>query len=158
MTDYWVSGANLTSVADAIRAKTSTSAPLVFPSGFVSAINGISAPYYEIYKVFFNRDVIYASGRNYNGISYTSSDIVDRCKSLSKINTEQFAGVQWSGSFTFTNVSQIREYGFARPYINGQTGGAGPTTFSFPSCTSMSDAAFARNAYGIQSVYFRILS
>lgn len=33
---------DLTSVADAIRSQGGTSAPLVFPSGFVSAIEGIS--------------------------------------------------------------------------------------------------------------------
>ena len=41
MADYLVTDTELTSVADATRAKCGTSAPLVFPDGFVSAIQGI---------------------------------------------------------------------------------------------------------------------
>ena len=40
--EYTVNAADLTSVANAIREKGGTSAQLVFPSGFVSAISGIS--------------------------------------------------------------------------------------------------------------------
>lgn len=42
MSDYLVTDTELTSVADAIRAKGGTSANLSFPTGFVSAINDIS--------------------------------------------------------------------------------------------------------------------
>ena len=41
MTDYFVSDTDLTSVADAIRAKGVTSAPLSFPTGFSTAIANI---------------------------------------------------------------------------------------------------------------------
>lgn len=41
MADYVVSDASLAAVADAIRAKGGTSAPLAFPAGFVSAIGEI---------------------------------------------------------------------------------------------------------------------
>ena len=42
ITEYYkVSSADLTSVADAIRAKSGTSEPLVYPDGFVSAIENI---------------------------------------------------------------------------------------------------------------------
>lgn len=41
MTNYIATSSDLTSVADAIRAKGSTSSPLVFPSEFVSAIDAI---------------------------------------------------------------------------------------------------------------------
>ena len=41
MADYFVTHTELTSVADAIRTKGGTSATLVFPDGFVSAIQGI---------------------------------------------------------------------------------------------------------------------
>ena len=40
---YTTTSTELTSIADAIRAKGGTSAPLVYPAGFVSAINDISA-------------------------------------------------------------------------------------------------------------------
>lgn len=42
MTDYLVSGTNLTAIANAIRTKGGTSAQLEFPDDFVSAINAIS--------------------------------------------------------------------------------------------------------------------
>ena len=38
MTDYVVRDTQLTSVADAIRAKGGTSAPMAFPDGFVDAL------------------------------------------------------------------------------------------------------------------------
>ena len=42
ITEYYkVSSADLTSVADAIRAKSGTSEPLIYPDGFVSAIENI---------------------------------------------------------------------------------------------------------------------
>ena len=41
MAEYLTNTADLTAVADAIRAKGGTSAPLVYPSGFVSAIQSI---------------------------------------------------------------------------------------------------------------------
>lgn len=41
MSNYLVDGADLTSVADAIRTKGSTSGQLAFPEGFVSAIEAI---------------------------------------------------------------------------------------------------------------------
>lgn len=42
-TPYMTTDTELTSIADAIRAKGGTSAPLVYPAGFVSAINDISS-------------------------------------------------------------------------------------------------------------------
>lgn len=41
MSEYLVQGASLTAVADAIREKGGTTAPLSFPSGMASAIRGI---------------------------------------------------------------------------------------------------------------------
>lgn len=41
MSNYYVSDSDLTSVANAIRTKGGTSAPLAFPSGFVSAVQAI---------------------------------------------------------------------------------------------------------------------
>ena len=41
MARYTASAAEITSIANAIRAKTNNNSPLVFPTGFVSAINNI---------------------------------------------------------------------------------------------------------------------
>ena len=43
MAEYLTNTADLTAVADAIRAKGGTAAQLVYPSGFVSAIQAIQA-------------------------------------------------------------------------------------------------------------------
>lgn len=42
MADYIVTSGELTTVADAIRTKGGTNLPLVFPNGFVTAVNNIS--------------------------------------------------------------------------------------------------------------------
>lgn len=42
MANYIVDGTELTSVANAIRTKGGTNSPLVFPNGFISAVNNIS--------------------------------------------------------------------------------------------------------------------
>lgn len=43
MAEYLVQGASLTAVADAIREKGGTTAPLSFPAGMASAIRGIQS-------------------------------------------------------------------------------------------------------------------
>lgn len=43
MADYLVQGASLTAVADAIREKGGTTAPLSFPAGMASAIRNIQS-------------------------------------------------------------------------------------------------------------------
>ena len=43
MATRYTSDAELTSVADAIRAKTGSNSTIVYPSGFISAISGISS-------------------------------------------------------------------------------------------------------------------
>ena len=43
MAAYRVTGAQLTAVADAIRAKGGTGAPLTFPAGFIGAIGSLAA-------------------------------------------------------------------------------------------------------------------
>ena len=49
MSNYLVDGADLTSVANAIRTKGGTSASLAFPTGFVDAIDAISGGGNQIY-------------------------------------------------------------------------------------------------------------
>ena len=57
MTDYLTTGADLTSVANAIRAKAGTNANLVFPSGFISALGDID--------MFINVDNVLATYSTY---------------------------------------------------------------------------------------------
>lgn len=51
--EYFTCTDELTDLADAIRAKTSTSSQLTYPSGYVSAINGISAKHLTSYGASF---------------------------------------------------------------------------------------------------------
>lgn len=54
MADYKVTDTQLTAIADAIRAKTGSNASLAFPTGFVSAIGGISGGLSLTYESTFN--------------------------------------------------------------------------------------------------------
>lgn len=47
MANYLVTDTELISIADAIRVKGGTSDQLIFPSGFISAVNDISGGTYE---------------------------------------------------------------------------------------------------------------
>ena len=47
MSDYLVTGSELTGIADAIRSKGGTSAGLVFPDGFVSAVGALPVHFWE---------------------------------------------------------------------------------------------------------------
>jgi len=66
---------DLTSVANAIRAKGGTSAQLAFPNGFVSAINGISTKetlsWHQCPEAVRN----YLANVDYDGVAYTDSSI-----------------------------------------------------------------------------------
>lgn len=55
MSNYIVDGADLTSVADAIRTKGGTSAQLAFPAGFVSAIGNISGGWVKTLTAVFTQ-------------------------------------------------------------------------------------------------------
>lgn len=136
MTDYWVSGANLTLVADAIRSKTSTSAPLVFPSGFVSAIDGISAPYYDVYsRLAYNVDVT------------SASEFANWANSLSIITSSQFAYQNFgaaSKSLYFNNCLKISGQGFIKGNGNA-TGGSPKYDMYFPKCSYVEGEAFLGN-------------
>lgn len=70
----------LTDLADAIRAKTSTSSQLTYPSGYVSAINGISVKHVTSYSAGLSgpNDVYIEIGDipgNWNGFSSISVEI-----------------------------------------------------------------------------------
>lgn len=54
--DYLVTDTELTSVADAIRAKSGGSSSLTFPSGFISAIQGISGG--KAFQICAGRDEV----------------------------------------------------------------------------------------------------
>ena len=71
MADYLTTDTELTSVANAIRTKGGTSASLVYPAGFVSAIEAISADYPSANGVDFGT-VVSTISFNISGTSYTA--------------------------------------------------------------------------------------
>ena len=62
---YLVDGSDLTSIADAIRAKGGTNASLAFPSDFISAMNNLGGG--DVLNQIIDGTII----------SYTNNDIVD---------------------------------------------------------------------------------
>ena len=94
MADYQVSGASLTSVADAIRAKGETSESLSFPDGFVSAIGDI---YTSERPELINKTV------TANGTYRASNDSADGYSSV----TVAVPSVHISGTFTGTEEGAI---------------------------------------------------
>ena len=73
MSNYLTTDTELTSVADAIRAKGGTSAPLTYPDGFVSAIGAIStgvqaSPYKDVNFIDYDGTILH---------SYTASEFAE---------------------------------------------------------------------------------
>lgn len=75
MADYKVTDAQLSSIANAIRTKGGTSDPLVFPSGFVSAIGDISAGAVLISKIISANGEYSAQADNADGFSNVVVDV-----------------------------------------------------------------------------------
>ena len=145
MSNYLTTDTDLTTVANAIRAKGGTSASLSFPAGYVSAIQNISTGdiYEPIYKSLAYRSIITSS----------ASLVSEWCNSLSVIKPQQFAGQPLSGNFAFNNVTSIKQYAFAWNYVGGFGGVVGSYTLTFPKLTSFKEyAAFAYNQ-GLTSIY-----
>ena len=141
---YITTDTELSSIADAIREKGNTTEQLVYPAGFVSAIQNIQGGdiYEPIYKSLAYRSVIASS----------ASGVSEWCNSLSSTTFQQFAGQPFSGNFVFNNVSSIGSYTFGSVYIN-TTGATSYWNCSFPGCTTIGNGIFYYNR-GIKEVYF----
>lgn len=88
MADYIATDTDLTSIADAIRTKGSTSAPLEFPSGFVSAVNSISGG--GITPTGTKQISISSNGTTTEDVTtYASAEITVSVPSVSPTGTKQ---------------------------------------------------------------------
>lgn len=144
---------SLVSVADAIRAKGGTSAPLSFPFGFVSAINDIETgggggtdiedsiiertiSEYTNSRVttvgpfaFYSHSVL--TTVNFLNANYIASSAFRDCHNLTTVS---FPNVNRLGSNCFCFCSKL-------------------TTVDFPNVTSIGDSAFA-NCYSLTAISF----
>lgn len=158
--DYKVTDIELSSIADAIRTKGDTSEPLVFPSGFVSAITSIPVPSGSI-------------NISQNG-TYDVSAFADAVVSVSgggggsNDNFKIAMGVM-SGSIYDTEVSSVRAYAFyvqtsgntkvlGATMLSAETIGYGAfaycyslSTVDFPVCETIDNYAFERCGISIAS-------
>jgi hypothetical protein len=108
MSSYIVDGADLASVANAIRTKGGTSAQLAFPAGFVSAVEAISA----------GEEIFYTS----TGIGYTkntvnpatslpeSTYLYNAANDLETIEFPNFVGQ--TKNYTFVNCENLTSIRF----------------------------------------------
>ena len=119
MADYRATDAELTAVADAIRTKGSTSSPLAWPNGFVSAVQAIPSGG--------------GSGKEDDIIDGTISEYSN--ESVTEIRRYAFAGCYALTSAAFPAATVIGYLGFC--YCSSLT------TISFPAVTKISSYAFS---------------
>lgn len=125
MSDYITNTAELTAIADAIRAKGGTTASLVYPDGFVSAIEdiesgGSDSVYVFTESTYSNTDVVVNNKIIASRLAYqvpvgdtitfrTYNDyILDTVTGMTSGNTVQFTTVR-RGEYTFTMPNESVE-------------------------------------------------
>lgn len=123
MADYLVTDTELTSVADAIRARGGTSASLAFPSGFVTAINNIPSG-------------VTPSGISIDGLATNTqpSGAITLGSSVTSIGDNAFKSKTGITSVTGQNVITINTGAFWLC--------SGMTEVFFPSCTTLKTEVF----------------
>lgn len=129
MSNYVVSDTNLTSVANAIRAKGGTSADLAFPAGFVSAVEAIPT----------------GGGENY--IEKLISDSLDSYanESVQTVRTYAFASAENLVEIELPNVTTIGDSAF---------NASGITSFKCNKDVSIGRECF-RNCQNLRNLVFR---
>lgn len=139
MADYIVKDTELTQIADAIRAKGSTSASLIFPSGFASAIESISTGDGTLSDIangtiqtFTDSELTFARDGLFMSCSYLSAVVMSACTSV--------------GAYAFSGCTRLRvasmplcQFIQAHAFQNCTSLAA----INFPQCTTVDVAAFA---------------
>ena len=151
MAKYIVTDTSLSSIADAIRNKGNTVASLAFPSGFVSAINDISAGGGDskedeiiartISRSYINNTILkigiyaFASCINLTTVSFPE---------VTTIGASAFANCGSLTTVSFPKVTTISNYAFYSC--------TNLTTVSFPKATNIGNYAFG-SCYKLISLY-----
>lgn len=92
--------------------------------------------YYEVYKALAN-----------NALSDTTEGVSEWCNSFSTINTRQFEGRDFSGTFTFTNANTVGAGAFGRAFLYN-VGTIGSFSLYVPNASTIGSSAFCKN-FGI---------
>ena len=144
MAKYLTDELELQSLADAIRAKGGTSESLAFPSGFVSAIEGIEtgggSEDHSVEDAFITRTI---SGSYYNSrVTEIGKYAFNYCTSLTTINFPACTNIE---SNAFYNCSSLTTVSFPACMIIGGNAFyncSRLTVVNFPACTSIKNNAF----------------
>lgn len=155
--------ADLTSVADAIRAKGGTSEQMSFPDGFVSAVEGIQAGGGDdsLLLSILDRsitelsdggmttlgkyalsDCVNLTDVNLNNVKTLSDYALQRCTSLTKL---EFPNLETAGVYCFSGCSSLAEVNFPKVKTMGQhcfSGCTSITAVTFPEATSTIHSGF----------------
>ena len=107
MAKYRTDTTELTSIADAIRAKTGSNSSLVYPTGFVSAINGITTaaevPFNPLGKNLELINTVYENTLTLANTSFNASSVTT---SNSTIYSQQtLTSIDLSASYDYTEVA-----------------------------------------------------
>ena len=141
MAKYIVTDTSLSSIADAIRNKGNTVASLAFPSGFVSAINDISAGGGDS-----KEDEIIARTISRSYINNTILKIgIYAFASCINLTTVSFPEVTTIGSYAFTYCTSLTTVSFPKATTIGASAFQSCinlTTVSFPKVTTIGSSAF----------------
>ena len=152
MTDYVVRDTQLTSIADAIRAKGSTSAPISFPDGFVSAVQAFPDAI-TLDTLYVTENGVYtpSSGHAFSEVTVDVSGGGGDTDAEDGIITRMI-----SGSYYNSRVKQVGNYAFISctnlttvNFLACKTIGSNAfyccnklTAASFPACTTIVSNAF----------------
>lgn len=150
MPNYIATGTDLTSVADAIRAKGETSAPLEFPSDFISAINAISGG--GITPTGTKQISISANGTTTEDVTnYASAEISVSVPSVAPTGTKQI-----SISSNGTTTEDVANYANAEITVavppSGLTFSKLTTSVGFKNIRSSGNITFNRLTYNATTI------
>lgn len=134
--DYLTNDTDIKKVADAIRAKGSTSDPLAYPNGFVSAIQAIksapSGPYMDAEYVavedggitshyikrakIYNHTAVYAH-EFFGQYNLNSLNFGDASNNITTIEADAFAGANLAGIVLPDTITSLQDACFAQAFI-----------------------------------------
>ena len=109
MAEYLTNTADLTAVADAIRAKGGTAAQLVYPSGFVSAIQAIKTDAVESIEWHQCPELVrnYLANVTYNPADYSTSQIANYAPATAVVSNYKPIGQETGGAMHYNEVPNV---------------------------------------------------